>query len=328
MKKKLLSAVIAVAALIGTTVSTIPAHAATTTVSIDYANWNPLSLVIKNQGWLDADLKKQGATLNWVYSAGSAAAIQNLNANAIQLGSSAGVAAFVARSNGVPIKTIGVFSQPNWAAIVVGKNSTLTSPAQLKGKKIAAQKGTDPYFFLLQTLAKFKLDPVKDVTIVNLAHADGRAALVRGDVDAWSGLDPITAQSVKIDSSKIIYQNPRFNTYGVLSAREDFIASSPKIIKTVLANYQKARQWVKDNQDAAVKILSDSAKIDLDVARTVLLERTKLAVNITPGQNQQGVLQGILPVLVADAQVTSLETAQKALASLYDTTLSTNIFTK
>ena len=163
---------------------------------------------------------------------------------------------------------------------------------------------------------------------MNLAHADGRAALVRGDVDAWSGLDPITAQSVKIDSSKIIYQNPRFNTYGVLSAREDFIASSPKIIKTVLANYQKARQWVKDNQDAAVKILSDSAKIDLDVARTVLLERTKLAVNITPGQNQQGVLQGILPVLVADAQVTSLETAQKALASLYDTTLSTNIFTK
>ena len=148
-------------------------------------------MVIKDQGWLETDLKKLDTKVNWVYSAGSAAAIQNLNANAIQLGSSAGVAAYVARANGVGIKSIAVFSQPNWAALVVKKGSSI-SAGQLKGKKIAAQKGTDPYFFLLQVLDKRGLDPFKDVTIVNLAHADGIAALLRGDVDVLSGLDPCT----------------------------------------------------------------------------------------------------------------------------------------
>ena len=108
-----------------------------------------------------------------------------------------------------------MFSQPNWAALVVKKGSSI-SAGQLKGKKIAAQKGTDPYFFLLQVLDKRGLDPFKDVTIVNLAHADGKAALLRGDVDVWSGLDPITSQTVKIDGSKIIYENKALNTWGIM----------------------------------------------------------------------------------------------------------------
>lgn len=65
----------------------------------------------------------------------------------------------VARANGTPIKIIDVYSKPEWTALVVGKNSTINSVAELKGKKIAVTKGTDPYFFLLQSLATEGLSP-------------------------------------------------------------------------------------------------------------------------------------------------------------------------
>jgi sulfonate transport system substrate-binding protein len=317
MKKKAIISTIA-GALLALGISTVPAQAAERTLNLDYANWNPLSLVIKDQGWLETDLKKLNTKVNWVYSAGSAAAIQNLNANAIQLGSSAGVAAYVARANGVGIKSIAVFSQPNWAALVVKKGSSI-SAGQLKGKKIAAQKGTDPYFFLLQVLNKRGLDPFKDVTIVNLAHADGKAALIRGDVDVWSGLDPITSQTVKIDGSKIIYENKALNTWGIISAREDFLKSNRDITISVLKNYQKARAWILANPDKAAQILANSAKIDLDVAKNVLVNRTKVNVPLVPGSLQSGVLKAIKPTLVSDAQVKSQADADSALTSLYDT---------
>lgn len=318
MKKKNVVISVIVGTLVALGVAATPAQAAERTLNLDYANWNPLSLVIKDQGWLETDLKAIKTKVNWVYSAGSAAAIQNLNANAIQLGSSAGVAAYVARANGVAIKSIAVFSQPNWAALVVKKGSTITQ-GQLKGKKIGAQKGTDPYFFLLQVLNNKGLDPFKDVTIVNLAHADGKAALLRGDVDVWSGLDPITSQTVKVDGSKIIYENKALNTWGIISAREDFLKSNRDITIAVLKNYQKARAWILANPDKAAKILSDSAKIDLDVAKNVLVNRTKVKVPLVPGSLQSGVLATIKPILVSDAQVRSQADADSALTSLYDT---------
>ncbi len=318
MKKNFVRAVV-ISALVAIGISAVPAQAAERTLNLDYANWNPLSLVIKDQGWLETDLKALDTKVNWVYSAGSAAAIQNLNANAIQIGSSAGVAAYVARANGVAIKSIGVFSQPNWAALVVKSGSTITQN-QLKGKKIAAQKGTDPYFFLLQVLHKKNLDPFKDVTIVNLAHADGKAALLRGDVDVWSGLDPITSQTVKVDGSKIIYENKALNTWGIISAREDFLAKNADITVAVLKEYQKARAWILANPDKAAQILSTSAKIDLDVAKTVLNSRTKVNVPLVPSNITSGVLAAIEPILVSDAQVKSQADADNALKTLYDTT--------
>ena len=132
--------------------STAPAVTQGGTLNIDFATYNPLSLVIKQQGWLEAALADQGITVNWVQSAGSNKANEALRAGAIDVGSTAGSAALLARSNGSPIQVIDLYSQPEWAAIVVPAGSTIASVADLKGKNIAATKGTDPYFFLLQAL--------------------------------------------------------------------------------------------------------------------------------------------------------------------------------
>jgi sulfonate transport system substrate-binding protein len=282
---------------------------------LDYAYWNPLSLVIRDQGWLEEELADEGYTVEWILSGGSNVAIANLNADAINIGSSAGSAAFAAHANGAAINTIGVFSQPNWATLVVGKDSDITTVQQLKGKRIAAPTGTDPYFFLLQALAEVGLS-TSDVEVVNLAHADGQKALESGDVDAWAGLDPLTATSELNAGSRIIYSNSAFNSWGVLSATTKFLNEKPELVELVLTQYERARAWILENQDGAVEILAREAQLVPEVAAKVLTERTKIDVSIIPGEDQLAVFRIILPVLVAEGGIKSQEDGERALTTL------------
>lgn len=292
------------------------------TLRLDYAYWNPLSLVVRDQQCLENRL--DGTPVDWVLSTGSNKANENLNAEVIDIGSTAGVAAFVARANGAAIKTIAVFSQPDWAAVVVPADSTITAVDQLAGSKIAATKGTDPYFFLLRALNEAGLSQT-DVEIINLQHADGQAALARGDVDAWAGLDPIMAAAEVNDGVQLIYRNIAFNSYGVLNVRERFLEQSPDMVTQVLECYQEARAWILANPDAAAELLAREASLDSAVARTVLLERTNIDVSLVPGADQRGVLDAILPVLVAEGQVRTEAEARTALDSLYDARLATEV---
>jgi sulfonate transport system substrate-binding protein len=283
-------------------------------VNLDYAYWNPLSLVVRDQQCLE----KQGFTVEWVLSSGSNKANENLNAEVIDIGSTAGAAALLARSNGAAIKTIGVFSQPEWAAVVVRADSPINDVTELAGKRIAATKGTDPYFFLLQALRASGLSE-SDVEIINLQHSDGQAALARGDVDAWAGLDPIMATMEINDGARLIYRNVDFNSYGVLNAREKFINESPELIDATLACYEEARAWIAANPDGAAEILAREATLDPNIAKKVLGERTITDISLVPGPAQQQVLEQILPTLVAEGQVRSEEEAVEALNTLYDT---------
>lgn len=286
------------------------------TLSIDFATYNPLSLVLKEKGWLDAAAKEQGVTVEWIQSAGSNKANEALRADAVQVGSTAGSAALLARSNGSPIKTISLYSQPEWAALVVNKDSKITTPADLKGKSIAATKGTDPYFFLLQTLEEAGLSE-KDITLQNVQHADGRTALANGSVDAWSGLDPIMA-SAERDGAKLFHRNLDYNTYGALNARADFIEESPELAQLVVDSYEKAREWAVANPDETAEILAEVAGLDTEVAQTVITERSNLDVGTVPGESFTKVLGNIAPTLVASGDVSKQETVDKALATLVD----------
>ncbi|GAA4905114.1 sulfonate transport system substrate-binding protein [Nonomuraea thailandensis] len=282
---------------------------------LDYAYYNPLSLVIRDQRWLEDELK--GTKVTWVLSAGSNKANENLRAETIDVGSTAGAAALQARANGTPIRTIGVYTRPEWTALVVAKGSSVTGVEQLKGRKVAATKGTDPYFFLLQALEEAGLGGT-DVEVVNLQHADGRTALERGDVDAWAGLDPLMAQSQVDAGSKLVYRNPAFNSYGFLNAREAFLAEQPDLAQKVIDAYERARAWVAAHPDEAVRLLAAEAKLAPEVAAVVLKERTETAISPVPGAEQRAVLERILPTLVRESQVRSEQEARAALDSLFE----------
>lgn len=286
------------------------------TLNIDFATYNPLSLIIKDQGWLE-DATGGDVTVNWIQSAGSNKANEALLAGALDVGSTAGSAALLARSNGSPIKTIDIYSQPNWAAIAVPAGSDITEVEDLKGKNVAVTVGTDPYFFLLQALDEAGLS-LTDITVVNLQHADGKAALENGSVDAWSGLDPLLSTSVEVAKSEIIYDNIDFNSYGYLNATETFLQNSPDLAQLVVNAYEHARAWALENPEETAAILAEVAGIDPAIASAVLIERTNLDLDGIPGQTQHAVLEIIAPVLVEIGSVGTTEQVDAALEELFE----------
>ncbi len=286
------------------------------TLNLDFATYNPLSLIIKDQGWIE-DALGSDVTVTWTQSLGSNKANEALRAGAIDVGSTAGSAALLARSNGSPIHTIDIYSQPEWSALVVAADSPITSVDDLRGKTIAVTIGTDPYFFLLQALDEAGIE-LSEVNVQNLQHADGGAALLNGTVDAWSGLDPMMAASEASNGTKLIYRNVGFNTYGFLNGTEDFLTNHADLAQVVVDAYEHARAWALDHPDETAQILADAAGIDLAIA-TAVLDRTTLDLDPAPGQAQLAVLKKVGPIQVANGDIPNQGLVDDALATLFDT---------
>lgn len=284
---------------------------------LDYAHYSPTSLVLRHFGWLEEEFKADGTRIKWVFSAGSNRALEYLNANSIDIGSSAGLAALLAKANGNPIRTPYLFSRPEWTALVVPKNSPIRSLADLKGKKVAATKGTDPYLFLLRALQTVGLKR-SDIEHVSLQHADGRAALEQGRVDAWAGLDPHMAAAELEGDARLLYRNVGFNTYGFLNVREDFLATRANETARVLKAYERARAWTRANPSEAAKILSTEAKVPLPVALLQVKLRSDFS-NAQPTAEHLRALQLAAPILRAEALVRPGTDLDKAIAGLVDT---------
>ena len=164
-----------------------------------------------------------------MFSLGSAPANELLRSRAVDFASTAGASALNAAAQGVPLKSVYIFSKPEWTALVTRPDSGITSVSDLKGKRVAAYAGTDPWFFLFRALEAHGLSN-RDVTIVNIPHPEGRIALERGDVDAWAGLDPHMAD-VEIQNGFVLFhRNPDYNTYGTLNVLEDTLRNHPDIV--------------------------------------------------------------------------------------------------
>lgn len=303
------------ATLFAATLSFNVAAATPEEVRLDYAYYSPTSLVLKHFGWLEESLKPSGVKVKWTLSQGSNRALEYLSANSIDFGSTAGLAAVLSRANGNPIKSVYVYSRPEWTALVVAKDSPIKTVADLKGKKIAATKGTDPYLFLLRTLKLHNIEK-SDVEIVHLQHADGRTALETGRVDAWAGLDPHMAASELQANSRLLYRNVGFNTYGFLNVTEDFAKKYPEQVKQVIAAYERARLWVLANPKEASQIQADEAKISLAVAK-VQLNRTDFS-NPYIGREHRDALQAAAPILLQEDLVKKGTDVNKVINDLID----------
>jgi sulfonate transport system substrate-binding protein len=259
-------------------------------ITLDWATYNPVSMLLKDKGWLEEEFAKDEISINWVQSLGSNKALEFLNAGSIDFGSSAGAAALVSKINGNPIKSVYVFSKPEWTALVTTKDSGINSVADLKGKSVAVTRGTDPHIFLVRALQSAGLTE-QDITPVLLQHPDGATALIRGDVDAWAGLDPMMANVELNDGARLFYRNADANTYGILSTRQEFLEQYPELVKRVLAVYEKARKYALDNPDELKASFVAAAKLPDAVADKQLKERTDLSNAVIGAAQRDSILQ-------------------------------------
>ena len=277
-------------------------------VRIDWATYNPVSLVLKDKRFLEDEFAKDGIGVRWVQTLGSNKALEFLNAGSIDFGSTAGAAALIARINGNPIKSVYVYSRPEWTALVTRKDSGVSKVEDLKGKRVAVTRGTDPHIFLVRTLAAAKLTE-RDVRLVLLQHPDGRTALERGDVDAWAGLDPMMA-AAEIESGAVLFHRDKAaNTWGILNVREAFAKDHPEIVNRVLAAYERARKWSLDNPAELRRILGQATGLAAPIVERQL-ERTELTHSTIGEHQRETILQaglalkeaGVLPVETNVAQ--------------------------
>ena len=296
-----------------------PAHAESklSELRLDWATYNPVSIIIKSQGLIEKEFEKDGTKVRWVQTLGSSKALEFLNAGSIDLGSTAGSAALVARINGNPIKSIYVYSRPEWTALVTRKDTGIKSVADLKGKSVAVTRGTDPHIFLVRALADAKLTD-KDVRFVLLQHPDGRTALIRGDVDAWAGLDPMMAAAELGEGAKLFYRNASANTWGILNVREEFANEHPEAVARVLKVYEQARKWALKNPAEVTKALAAAAKIPEKVADKQLKERTELTHSAIGKPQHDSILAAGLALQQAGVLPANVD-VKKAVDELIDT---------
>jgi sulfonate transport system substrate-binding protein len=240
----------------------LPAGAAE--LVLDYAYYNPLSLVLRETHGLERRLGPE-VTVRWVLSAGSNKALEFIRSRSVAIASMAGSAALLGRANGTPLRVVYVFARAEWTAIVVPAQSPIRRLEDLRGRRVAATPGTDPAIFLFRALARAGLDRTA-ITLVPLQHQEGRLALDRGNVDAWAGLDPFMAEAELSRHDRLVFRDPSLITPGVLVTSESFAATEPDRLRLILAAYEEARRWALAHPAELTALLAKTSGLPAEVA--------------------------------------------------------------
>ena len=281
------------------------------TIRLDWAYYNPVSLLLKDKGWLEQEFAGDGIAIQWTQSLGSNKALELLNSSSVDFGSTAGAAALLAMANGSEIQTVYVFSKPEWTALVVRADSPIQSVADLKGKRVAVTKAAGAHYLLIALLEGAGLK-FKDIEPAYLSPADGRAAFEKGAVDAWVTWDPFLAGVQRQSKVRIIADGrPNVASYQrYYLASTPFAQARPEVLSAVFEELQSAGQWVKKNPGEAARLLApvwglDTATVELANSRRSYEVRVVNSASLDEQQKIADAFQseGLLPRKVSTADV-------------------------
>jgi sulfonate transport system substrate-binding protein len=159
------------------------------TLRIGYQRYGTL-ILLKERGSLEQRLAPLGWTVQWKLFVAGPQLLEALNAGALDFGITGETPPIFAQAAGAPIAYVGVEpSAPQGEAILVPSGSRLQSVAELTGKRVALNKGSNVHYLLVRALEAAGLH-WSDIRPVSLSPADAPAAFQAGDVDAWVIWDP------------------------------------------------------------------------------------------------------------------------------------------
>ncbi|MCQ2009468.1 aliphatic sulfonate ABC transporter substrate-binding protein [Sporolactobacillus sp. STSJ-5] len=248
-----------------------------THLSIGYQQGIPLLTTVKQQGKLDARLKKMGITVSWHQFSSTTDMMNAVGvSNGVDFGGGGATASIFAQASGK--KFVKVAAQ-DWivhgSAILVRADSPIKSVADLKGKTIAVAKGSAQQYLLVSALKQVGLK-YSDIKPLYIQPSEALAAFKKGkQFDAWAIWDPITAQAQASVKSRVIADNgsvfgkeASLQTAPYYFATPTLVKSHPEVVKIILDELAKAGAWAKKDPEASAKLLSKAYNSDYNIMLT------------------------------------------------------------
>ena len=241
-------------------------------IRIGYQKYGTLVL-LKARGSLEKRLTPLHVEVKWTEFPAGPQLLEGLNVGAVDFGIAGEAPPIFAQAAGADLVYVG--NEPPASAgeaILVPKDSPIKTVAELKGKKVALNKGSNVHFLLVKLLEKTGVQ-YKDIDAVFLTPADARAAFERGSVDAWAIWEPFLAAAQRQTGARILADGN-----GVVSNHQFFLASRSyaskraDVVAIVLEELAAVDQWAKTNPNEAAAVLSpqiglDQATLELALSR-------------------------------------------------------------
>jgi sulfonate transport system substrate-binding protein len=239
-------------------------------VRIGFQKYGKLVL-LKSKGTLEEKLKAAGYKVVWTEFPSGPPLLEALNVGAIDFGNTGEAPPIFAQAAGAPIQYVAYEPPaPKGEAILVRKDSKLSSVADLKGKKIALNKGSNVHYLLVKALEKAGVK-YSEVEPVFLAPADARAAFERGAVDAWVIWDPFQAAAEAATGARTLADGTGIvSNYQFYFSSKKFLESDPRIVDLVLAQLSEVDDWAKGDIHAVADQLAPTVGLPVGVVEIAL----------------------------------------------------------
>ena len=238
------------------------------TLNIGFQKYGVLP-ILKERGTLETLLKQQGVNVKWVEFPAGPQLLEGLNVGSVSFGE-AGEAPpiFAQAANSNLVYVANQPEAPKAEALIVQKDSNIQSVQDLKGKRIALNKGSNVHYLLLKVLEANNLK-LSDIEVVYLPPSDARAAFERGAVDAWVIWDPFFAAAEHQIGARVIATGENIvSNHQFYLADRKFAEANPQIIDAVVNELNLTTEWVSSHQDEAAKLLEKPTGLAFDVLKT------------------------------------------------------------
>jgi sulfonate transport system substrate-binding protein len=264
---------VAAIALVSSFLVATSAHAqAAKELRIGYQKSASLFVLQKAQGTLEKQLAPLGVGVKWVEFPAGPQLLEGPNVGAVDVGYVGEAPPIFAQAAGAKFVYIGFDpAAPRAEAILVAKDSPIRSVADLKGKKVALNKGSNVHFLLVKQLEKAGLK-LGDIQPVYLAPADGRAAFESKAVDAWVIWDPFQAAAEKATGARVLADGTPgvVNNYQYYLAERGYAQKNPKVIQALFDDSVTQGIWLKKNLRQAAELIAPLQGLPVDVVELAL----------------------------------------------------------
>jgi sulfonate transport system substrate-binding protein len=262
------------AASLALSLSANGASAQEKTLRVGFQKYGKIVL-LKGKGTLEKALEPLGYKVTWTEFPAGPQLLEAVNVGAIDIGNTGEAPPIFAQAAGAPLVYVAYEpSAPKGEAILVPKGSPIQSVAELKGKKVALNKGSNVHYLLVKALEKAGV-AYGEITPVFLTPADARAAFERGAVDAWAIWDPFQAAAETTIGARTLTDGTGIvANHQFYLASEKLVANHDAALKVFLKQLSEVDDWAKADIAAVAEALSPSTGIPAPILQLALARQS------------------------------------------------------